>query len=156
MRALVIVLALVGGLFLVLYAFRFSPDKLYLLICLVASLASWRAIYRYLLRHWKAHPDRVQAAKLNAANVFFQATGVVGGIFFVLCFVIGMLVTNMLGSSTVERGTVVSSRWSRGCAKLTVKTDNAGFVRLCTQTPYGTGSAIAVKVRKSSVGHYVE
>jgi hypothetical protein len=156
MRALILVVTLIAGSFLIPYAFRFSPSRFYLLFCLVVSLASWRPFHLYLLRHWKAHPERVRATRLNASHVVFQATCLSGGLFLLLCFVMGMLVTTMLGGLTIERGTVISSRWSRGCTKLTVETENAGFVKLCTRTPFGAGSAIAVRVRKSALGQYVE
>lgn len=156
MRILIIVALLIGLYIFIPYVLQFSPNKFYLLFCLGISLASLRAIYRYILNHWKECPELTQTLKLNASHVAFQAVSATGGLFIVLCFALGMLTTSILGSSTIDRGTVVSSRSWKGCLRTRVQMENAGIVRLCADARYRKGSIIFLKVRRSAIGHYVE
>lgn len=156
MRILIIVALLIGLYIFIPYVLQFSPSKFYLLFCLGISLASLRAIYRYILNHWKERPELTQTLKLNASHVAFQAVCATGGLFIVLCFALGMLTTSILGSSTIDRGTVVSSRSWKGCLRTRVQMENAGIVRLCADARYRKGSIIFLKVRRSAIGHYVE
>jgi hypothetical protein len=85
-----------------------------------------------------------------------QATAMSAAFFFLSCFVFGIFFTMAVGDTTVQIGQVISSWPSRRCTNLKVKTETAGFVSLCTRSPLGVGSAIAVRVRKSALGRYVE
>ncbi|PPU37963.1 hypothetical protein XspCFBP7912_02615 [Xanthomonas sp. CFBP 7912] len=156
MRTFVIFLTIAVCAFVIPLGFRFSPNKLYLLLSLCASLAVWLPFHRYLVGHWSVRPRVTRAAKINASNVVVQATIMSAAVFFLSCFVFGIFFTMAVGNTTLQVGRVISSWPSRRCTNLKVKTETAGFVSLCTRYPLGVGSAIAVRVRTSALGHYVE
>ena len=156
MRALALLVTILVAPFLIIIGSRFSPEKIHLFVCLLVSMGFFRPALGYVVRHYKENPAMFAAAKLNAANVIFQALGLCFAVFLALCFGLGMSFTALAGRSHVEPGTVISSSSSRGCIKTAVTTEALGRVTFCSRALYGIGSPIAVKVRSSVLGHYVE
>ena len=144
------------SIILVPIGFRFSPHPRYLMVCLAASLVALRPLYRHLLHYWNARVEARRANGIKPWNVLAQAIALSACVFFLSCFVIGIFFTKALGTTSLEHGKVISSWPSRRCTNLTVRTETAGFVGLCTKYPVGVGSFATVRVRHSVLGHYVE
>ena len=150
-------LAFLMATFIIPYSFRFDPSKTYLVVCVIGSISIFPKAHSYLVAHWRKNQTAYVTAKLAPHNVLFQAIGFCIGVFILTCFTFGMTFTNLVGDSAVHSGTVIRANSSRRCSrKLVISLDRGGYARVCTRTPYGEGSAIAVRVRSSALGQYVE
>ena len=156
LKIVTVITTIAVSIILVPLGFRFSPHPLYLMVCLAASLVTLGPFHRHLLRYWNARMEVRKATRIRPWNVLAQAIALSACVFFLSCFAIGIFFTMALGTTSVEHGKVISSWSSRHCTNLTVQTETAGFVRLCTRSPLGLGSFATVRVRHSVLGHYVE
>ena len=151
-----VVVTLAVSIVLVPLGFRFSPQPLYLMACLAASLVALGPFHRHLSRYWNARAEVRRAAEIQPWNVLAQAIALSACVFFLSCFVAGIFFTMAFGTTSVEHGKVISSRSSRRCTNFTVLTERSGFVTVCARSAMRPGSLATVRVRHSTFGHYVE